>query len=134
MCLPCITGFFATADNNFSTAANARQPNLLQWNKHIENCLYNLEKAEDSLPSDKMLVQWVKLRRIIDEISASFKMEDLGTTTKLNRENEGLISHYDKELSNWRDQTIMEPPSRKYIFQACISQHQMILLNYIQNP
>ena len=132
MCIPYIFDSCTITYDSFSTAANARQPNLLQWNKHIEDCLYNLENAEDSLPSDATLVQWVRLRRLVDEIFACFKMEDLGITTKLNHENEGLINHYDRELSKWREQMSKGSSCRKYIT-ACIKKPLIVLLNYVQN-
>jgi hypothetical protein len=53
-----------------------RRPILLRWTKYMEESISILETHPDALPSDRILVQHVKLAHIGEGISAQFCLDD----------------------------------------------------------
>ncbi|KAF2010676.1 hypothetical protein BU24DRAFT_427787 [Aaosphaeria arxii CBS 175.79] len=53
-----------------------RRPILLRWTKYMDESVKMLETSPDALPSDKLLVQHVKMAHIGEDISVSFSMDD----------------------------------------------------------
>lgn len=53
-----------------------RRPNLVEWTNYMQECVDDLEKREDAAPTDKLLLQHVKLQHICEKVGKMFHMHD----------------------------------------------------------
>ncbi|KAE8348423.1 hypothetical protein BDV28DRAFT_161368 [Aspergillus coremiiformis] len=60
-------------------AASLRRTLLVRWTPYMDECVEILEKSPDSLPSDKVMVQWAKLVHIIEDIHQQISPDDAGS-------------------------------------------------------
>jgi hypothetical protein len=102
-----------------------KQPNLLQWNDYLQECIDILENSPDSLPSDTTLSRWATLQRIKDDIALKFEVEDaqlpVGPPTP---ELEQTLQSLRKRLEQWETHTPFRGSSRTSQFdQAPLSLH-----------
>lgn len=58
-----------------------RRPNLIRWTNYMHECINVLETSPDALPSDRYLVQHVKIQHICEDIGSSFSMDDSSATS-----------------------------------------------------
>jgi len=88
-----------------------RRPVLLRFNDYMRECIEFLETSPDALPSDRMLVQHVKLARIAEEIAIQFSMDDPNENLTIT---DGKVTygikHFEKDL---REQVRRDSPDGK---------------------
>ena len=58
----------ALADLECSLAMNLRQPNIVQWDSYLDECIFMLQHSEDAPSSDRMLYKWALMQHEADEI------------------------------------------------------------------
>jgi len=64
-----------------SAAQSLRRPNLIRWTDYMQECVDTLETSPEAAPTDKRLTQFVRLQKICDDISDSFRMNDASATS-----------------------------------------------------
>ncbi|KAF7592129.1 hypothetical protein BBP40_000677 [Aspergillus hancockii] len=60
-------------------AASLRRTLLVRWTPYMDECIEILETSPDTLPSDRVMIQWAKLVHIIEEIHQQFSPDDTGS-------------------------------------------------------
>jgi hypothetical protein len=80
-----------------------RRPNMLRYNSWIDECLEVLANHTNAYPLDKILVGWVKLLKITEEIHTTLSFEDLGNIVCLSETRVKLmVNGFEKALETWR--------------------------------
>jgi hypothetical protein len=63
-----------------------------------------MEGTPDAAPSDKLLIGWVRLMCIAEEISTSFSFDDPGKMPNLSEPRVQLmLKSFEKRLEAWKD-------------------------------
>ncbi|KAL4943467.1 hypothetical protein BDV06DRAFT_189857 [Aspergillus oleicola] len=84
------------------TSSALRRPILVRWLPYMDECVEILENSPDALPTDKRMVHWAKLGRIIEDISARFFADDLGGLTFNETKAQFTLKAFEKQLEQWR--------------------------------
>ena len=53
-----------------------RRPHQIQWNRYMDECIHILQNSPDALPSDQLLIHYVKLLRIADDVWFQFAADN----------------------------------------------------------
>ncbi|KAL4801983.1 hypothetical protein BDV18DRAFT_147997 [Aspergillus unguis] len=84
------------------TSSALRRPVTVRWLPYMDECIEILENSPDALPSDKDMVQWAKLGRIIEEISSRFFADDMGSPSFSEPKLQFTLKAFEKQLEMWR--------------------------------
>ncbi|KAH8701595.1 hypothetical protein BGW36DRAFT_371154 [Talaromyces proteolyticus] len=77
---------------------------LVRWNHHMDDCVEAMETSPELLPSDAVLLHWIKLAHILEQVGIQFSIED--TTASLKLEDcrfQYSLKAYEKMLQQWRE-------------------------------
>ncbi|KAI9372113.1 hypothetical protein BJX61DRAFT_542997 [Aspergillus egyptiacus] len=108
------------------TSSALRRPILVRWLPYMDDCVAILENSPDALPSDKLMVQWARLARIIEDISARFFAEDSGDGLSLSEPRfQFTMKAFEKQLEQWKRETLRKHNS------AIMSQAEAIVNIYL---
>jgi hypothetical protein len=72
----------------------------------MDECVDILEKAEDALPSDRLLCAWVKGQHLAEEVGHQFAMED--TTMHMSITDPKMqyaLRGFERQLDDWKEHT-----------------------------
>ncbi|KAG4428108.1 hypothetical protein IFR05_016411 [Cadophora sp. M221] len=82
---------------------SSRRPNMLRFNRWVENCLDALANNPNASQMDKYLVSWVKLLKITEEIGLAFGFEDINNMATLSEPRIQIVmSGLQKTLQSWK--------------------------------
>ncbi|KAK2865043.1 hypothetical protein FQN49_003959 [Arthroderma sp. PD_2] len=88
-----------------------RRPLLTRWNTYMDESLQMLLDSPDAYPSDRALVEWVKLAHIGEEIGFQFSMDDPLTNISITEPRiQYALKGFEGRLDEWRK----EVPSEVY--------------------
>lgn len=79
----------------------------------MDECIEVLENSPDALPSDKKIIHWTKLARIIEEISSRFFADDLGGPSFSETKFQFTLKAFEKQLEHWKDEVSQNNNSGK---------------------
>ena len=54
------------------SSTSLKQQNAVHWSRFMDDAVKTLETASETAPTDKILCQWAKLQRIVDNAIALF--------------------------------------------------------------
>jgi hypothetical protein len=83
------------------TSSALRRPNIVRWLPYTDECVEILENSPDALPTDKKMVHWAKLGRILEEISSRFFSDDLGSLSFTDPKSLFTMKALEKQLDQW---------------------------------
>ncbi|KAF2469107.1 uncharacterized protein BDR25DRAFT_51123 [Lindgomyces ingoldianus] len=82
-----------------------RRPILLRWTKYMEESVNILETSTEALPSDKILLQHIKMAHIGENISVQFCMDDPSVEVSISEPKViYALKIFENELQQLRDQ------------------------------
>ncbi|DAA75874.1 TPA_exp: putative C6 transcription factor (War1) [Trichophyton benhamiae CBS 112371] len=88
-----------------------RRPLLTRWNTYMDESVKLLLESSDAYPSDRALVEWVKLAHIGEEIGFQFSMDDPLTNISIDEPRvQFALKGFETRLDEWRK----EVPSKVY--------------------
>lgn len=91
-----------------------RRSLLTRWHPYMDESLEILETSPDALPSDKTLVQWVKLAHLGEEVLFQFSMDDPVTNVDItDPKSQYALKGFERRLAEWRKEVPPECYSRK---------------------
>lgn len=86
-----------------STAMTLRRPNLVRWNRFMDECVEVLESSDAALPTDRLLCQQARLQHINEEIGQQFLMDDpAAAVTILDHRVPCAIKTFENQLRDWK--------------------------------
>lgn len=102
-------------------AAALRRVPLVRWHAYMDECIEILEKSPDALPSDKALIYWVKLGRIMEEVCFHFVSDepDLNATCA-EPKTQYTLKVFEKQLEQWRKETPVDDFPGELLFWDCL--------------
>lgn len=69
----------------------------------MDECIEILEYSQHALPSDKIMIHWARLTRIIEEISTRFFADDEGSGTSFAQSTfQFTLKTFEKQLQEWK--------------------------------
>lgn len=79
----------------------------------MDECLEILQNSPDALTSDKVLVHWMKLARIGEDVSFQFSMDDPVMNLSLHDPKvQYALRGFEKQMDQWRTEVPSEFYSR----------------------
>lgn len=101
--IDCRRTFLASFAICIGVSISLRRPAMMRVTTYARECLDYLENSPQAAPGDRMLVAWVRLWVIAEEIASAFSYEDTGdiasifdTTTQL------MTKAFEKRLREWK--------------------------------
>ncbi|WEW59007.1 hypothetical protein PRK78_004475 [Emydomyces testavorans] len=91
----------------YSMAVNCsmslRRPLFIRWQSYNDESIEMLKNSPDALPSDKSLIQWVKLAHIGEDVSFQFSMDDPTTNVSITDPKiQYALKGFERQLEDWR--------------------------------
>ncbi|KAK1080939.1 hypothetical protein LTR33_005108 [Friedmanniomyces endolithicus] len=85
-----------------SVSLSMRRPNMLRVSSYVRECVEYLHRSPDALPRDRILVHWLRLVMIAEEVSVSFSYDDPGGIASITELRAQLmLKDFEKRLSAW---------------------------------
>ncbi|KAK0313905.1 hypothetical protein LTR01_002162 [Friedmanniomyces endolithicus] len=92
-----------------SVSLSMRRPNMLRVSSYVRECVEYLHRSPDALPSDRILVHWLRLVMIAEEVSVSFSYDDPGGIASITELRAQLmLKDFEKRLTAWWGSVPME--------------------------
>ncbi|KAK0284189.1 hypothetical protein LTR35_005904 [Friedmanniomyces endolithicus] len=92
-----------------SVSLSMRRPNMLRVSSYVRECVEYLHRSLDALPSDRILVHWLRLVMIAEEVSVSFSYDDPGGIASITELRAQLmLKDFEKRLTAWWGSVPME--------------------------
>ncbi|KAK1816850.1 hypothetical protein LTR12_008688 [Friedmanniomyces endolithicus] len=92
-----------------SVSLSMRRPNMLRVSSYVRECVEYLHRSPDALPSDRILVHWLRLVMIAEEVSVSFSYDDPGGIASITELRAQLmLKDFEKRLTSWWRSVPME--------------------------
>lgn len=93
-----------------------RRPLLTRWNTYMDESVKLLLDSPDAYPSDRALVEWVKLAHIGEEIGFQFSMDDPLTNISIDEPRvQFALKGFETRLDEWRKEVPSKVYSRKIV-------------------
>ncbi|OJD16043.1 hypothetical protein AJ78_03756 [Emergomyces pasteurianus Ep9510] len=112
-----------------NVAMSLRRPLLTRWHPYMDESLEILETSPDALPSDRALIQWVKLAHIGEEVLFQFSMDDPATNVDItDPKSQYALKGFERRLAEWRKEVPPEcysPVMRHYELVLNIYMHEI---------
>ncbi|KAJ5481115.1 hypothetical protein N7539_007009 [Penicillium diatomitis] len=85
------------------TSTTLRRTQIVRWNPYMDECMRTLESHPDALASDKELVWWARLGRIMEEASTQLILDDAQSNLSFaDSKYRYLVRGFAHQLSQWR--------------------------------
>ena len=84
----------------YSVAMGKKQPGLVRPTAYLEDCITNLRPSQDSVESDRILVHWVRLQVLADELIAQIPQDAVNVVDGKVR---SAYRTFEKQLKDWED-------------------------------
>ena len=99
-----------------SVSISLRRPNMFRFSNWMAECMEYLETSSDAAPTDKLLIAWIKLQRIMEECGNSFSFDDPSSTPSLSENHtQFVLRGFEKQLENWKNNTTPSLMDRRHI-------------------
>ena len=102
-----------------TVSISLRRPNMLRFSNYMNECEEYLEISSDAAPTDRRLVAWVKLQRIMEEVGNVLSFDDPNATPSLAETRIQLVlKGFEKQIEGWKKSTARETMNRTHITEA----------------
>lgn len=76
---------------------------MLRFTNWMAECVEFIEKSADAAPTDRRLVEWVKIQRIAEEAGTAFAFDDPSATVSLMEPRvQFTLKGFEKQLEDWK--------------------------------
>ena len=88
-----------------------KRPSLVRPNAYLDDCILKLPVAEDSVSSDRVLVHWVKLQILADDLTVQISPDVVNLT-----ETKARVAYkaFERQLKDWDEERAERRDSRKF--------------------
>ncbi|EEQ32879.1 hypothetical protein McanMca71_003263 [Microsporum canis] len=109
-----------------NVAMGLRRPLLTRWNTYMDESVQMLLESPDAYPSDKALVEWIKLAHIGEEIGFQFCMDDPLTNISITEPRvQFALKGFEGRLDEWRREV---PPE---LYTPVMEHYEQVLSIYM---
>lgn len=119
-----IIGFFpymrrriADYANLHSVSMSLRRPNMLRYSSWIQECLETITSNPKISKLDRLLIYWVKLLKISEDIGTAFRFDDPGNMPDLSEARaQIMMGGFEKKLEDWKKESDINGMNGGYLF------------------
>lgn len=87
---------------------------LARWQPYMDECIEILGNSPDALPSDKTLIQLIKLTHLTEEVGYQFSTDDAGSNVSFSDPKvQYTLKAFEKQLIQWRKEMPPDSYSRR---------------------
>ncbi|KAL9604243.1 MAG: hypothetical protein Q9219_000641 [cf. Caloplaca sp. 3 TL-2023] len=87
-----------------NTAMSLRRTNLIRWSTYMDECLDALDTSPEALPSDQILVEWVRLQRLADDVGNQISTEDSSSPGVSDVKTQYALKGFERQMRDWEKQ------------------------------
>ena len=88
-----------------------RRANLIRWNAHLDECLDFLDTSPEALPSDSILVKWIRLQRLADDVGNQISEDDSSNSGVADVKY--ALKGFKQQMKDWEKQASKQSDSRE---------------------
>lgn len=108
-----------------SAAMGLRRTNLIRWSSHMDDCLDFLNTSSEALPSDSVLVEWVRLQRLADEVGNQISVDESSSLGISDVKTQYALKGFERQMKDWEKQASKQVTSRESYLSDHIPQKLM---------
>ncbi|KAL8701264.1 MAG: hypothetical protein Q9224_000577 [Gallowayella concinna] len=87
-----------------NAAMGLRRTNLIRWSSHMDDCLELLSTSPEALPSDPMLLEWVRLQRLADEVGNQISIDESSNLGNSDVKTQYALKGFERQMEDWEKQ------------------------------
>ncbi|KAL8718178.1 MAG: hypothetical protein Q9225_004656 [Loekoesia sp. 1 TL-2023] len=87
-----------------NTAMGLRRSNLIRWSAYMDECLDFLDTSSEALQSDQVLVEWVRLQRLADDVGNQISMDDSSSSRVPDAKTQYALKGFERQMKDWEKQ------------------------------
>ncbi|KAL8835971.1 MAG: hypothetical protein Q9170_003094 [Blastenia crenularia] len=92
-------------------AMGLRRANLIRWNAYLDECLEFFDTSSEALYSDPVLVQWVRLQRLADEVGNHISEDDSSNVGVSDMKTQYALKGFERQMKDWEKQASKQASS-----------------------
>ncbi|KAI4171944.1 MAG: hypothetical protein LQ343_003853 [Gyalolechia ehrenbergii] len=96
------------------TAMGLRRTNLIRWNAYMDECLDFLNTSQEALPSDLVLIEWVRLQRLADDVGNQISEDDSSNVGVSDVKTQYALKGFERQMQDWEKQATKQTDSREW--------------------
>jgi hypothetical protein len=129
--IECRRAFLACYAICVGVSISLRRPAMMRVTSYTRECVDYLENTPFAAPGDHLLVAWVRLWMIAEEMGAALSYDDPGDTASLfETTTQVMVSAFEKKLTEWRHRyadTVFPPCLKIMYFTSRLFLHELAL-------
>ncbi|KAL8735309.1 MAG: hypothetical protein Q9166_000854 [cf. Caloplaca sp. 2 TL-2023] len=99
-----------------SAAMGLRRTNLIRWSPHMDECLGFLSTSSDALPSDSILIEWVRLQRLADDVGNQISVDESSNLGISDVKTQYALKGFELQMRDWEKQASKQITSPSLTF------------------
>ncbi|KAL8755297.1 MAG: hypothetical protein Q9199_003737 [Rusavskia elegans] len=99
-----------------NAAMGLRRTNLIRWSSHMDDCLDFLNTSSEALPSDSVLVEWVRLQRLADEVGNQISVDESSSLGISDVKTQYALKGFERQMKDWEKQASKQVTSPSLTF------------------
>ncbi|KAL8810551.1 MAG: hypothetical protein Q9200_002497 [Gallowayella weberi] len=93
-----------------------RRTNLIRWSSHMDDCLELLSTSPEALSSDPMLLEWVRLQRLADEVGNQISIDESSSLGSSDVKTQYALKGFERQMNDWEKQASKQVTSSSLTF------------------
>ncbi|KAL8907772.1 MAG: hypothetical protein Q9171_005730 [Xanthocarpia ochracea] len=99
-----------------NAAMGLRRTNLIRWSAHLDDCLDFLNTSVEALPSDSVLVEWVRLQRLADDVGNQISVDESSSLGISDVKTQYALKGFERQMKDWEKQASKQVTSSSLTF------------------
>ncbi|KAL8713224.1 MAG: hypothetical protein Q9220_002745 [cf. Caloplaca sp. 1 TL-2023] len=99
-----------------SAAMGFRRTNLIRWSSYMDDCLDALNASSETLPSDSVLVEWVRLQKLADDVGSQISVEESANLGISDVKTQYALKAFERQMKEWEKQASKQASSAPLTF------------------
>ncbi|KAL9038160.1 MAG: hypothetical protein Q9180_003300 [Flavoplaca navasiana] len=99
-----------------NAAMGLRRTNLIRWSAHMDDCLDVLETSPEALPSDLVLIEWVRLQRLADDVGNQISLDESSSFGISDVKTQYALKGFERQMKDWEKQASKQVTSASLNF------------------
>lgn len=79
----------------------------------MDECLEYLSTSSESLPSDSILLDWVRLQRLADDLGNEISLDESADVGKSGVKTQYALKGFERQMKDWEKQASKQKASSK---------------------
>ncbi|KAL9024057.1 MAG: hypothetical protein Q9196_006791 [Gyalolechia fulgens] len=97
-----------------NTAMGLRRTNLIRWNAYMDECLDFLNTSPEALSSDPVLIEWVLLQRLADDVGYQISEDESSNVGVSEVKTQYALKGFERQMKDWEKRAAKQTDSREW--------------------